>query len=109
MNDPAVLRELSVLLLAGSDHHRSVSEATRMHTVLERFHPEPSQADLQEKKDLFFFRPVTKLQGTKMLDLGEIKIRDEHSDEFAGTVELLITQFIEFRLVKKNHPWTERN
>jgi pimeloyl-ACP methyl ester carboxylesterase len=96
LSDPSVLRELSILIIAGSDDARAVSEATRMHTVLARYHPEPLQTEVLEKKDLFFVKPETKLQGTKMLDIRELN------------VETTIGDFIEYRLVKKSFPWQDR-
>jgi pimeloyl-ACP methyl ester carboxylesterase len=97
MSHPAVLNDLSVLIIAAGEDSRAASEARRMHAVWERYHPEPPEAKAVEKKDLFLFALKTKLPGTKMLDIRELE------------VESMIAEFIDVRLVKQSFPWKDRN
>jgi len=88
-------REVSVMIVAGKLERRSVADAKRLHTMFERFHPQPPPKDRAQEKDLFYGTLDTKLQGTKLLtaNLG---------------LEKHIAKFIELRLVNRPFPWSER-
>lgn len=96
LSDPAVLTNLSILLVAGHGDARGMADADRMHKLLLRYHPKPSDAERAEKQDLSFERPDTALQGTKMFGVSGLKLE--------GT----IANFIEVRLVRKSFPWQDR-
>lgn len=96
LNDPAVRTQLSIMLIAGRGDARGLSDASRMHAILQRYHPEPLESERREKQDLFFRRPDTTLQGTKMFDVGGLNFEEP------------IAEFLEYRLVKQNFPWQDR-
>lgn len=62
-------KQLSVMLVAGSEDAKSLSEAKRLNMKLQQFHPKPSGDDAIDRKqlDLFLVTPGTELQGSKLL------------------------------------------
>jgi pimeloyl-ACP methyl ester carboxylesterase len=62
-------KALSVMLVAGSDDGKSLSEAKRINSKLQQFHPKPSGDDALDRKqlDLFLVTPPTELVGSKLL------------------------------------------
>jgi len=95
MASDSVRRDLSLLLIVGKGSSKHVREANRLFKSFERFHPAPPEEEKAAKKDLFLVQPDTKLQGTKLL--GENL-----------NLEETIARFVEFRLVNKQYPWTDR-
>ncbi len=96
MSHPAVRSQLSMLIAVGSRDSKSLSEAKRLYSMVERFHQEPPPEEATEKKDLFLGTFDTDLQGTKMLGRGL-------------PVEGWIANFIQLRLVNQNFPWRDRS
>ncbi len=96
LDDPNVRSLLSIYLIAGRKNAKAFDEIQRLHTALERFHPEPpAKEQTLSKKELMIKGFDTDLQGTKLL----------------GTrgfiTEGLIAKFIEMRLSKQDLPWME--
>ena len=94
--------EVSVMIVAGKRNSRALRDARRLHTMLERYHPEPSKEDREKSKedrekelDLYYGWFDTSVQGTKMLGqrLG---------------LEDYIFGFIRRRLVDRPFPWQHR-
>lgn len=99
---PAVQREIPMLIIVGKQDSKALQEAKRIHSVFEKFHPEPTGDTVSEKNDkrtLFFIKLDTSLQGTKLLD-----------PKF--NVQALIGDFMYRRLTKcedsKDWTWSER-
>ncbi|MBN2476488.1 MAG: alpha/beta fold hydrolase [Pirellulales bacterium] len=88
-------REVSVMIVVGGRNSRAVSEAKRLHTMFERFHPDPPPGEKTPEKDLFYGTLDTKLQGTKLL--GAKLNLEKH-----------IAQFIQLRLENRAIPWSKR-
>ena len=66
---PAVQRDISMMILVGKQNAKAMEEAKRIHGIFEKFHPEPTGDDKNDKKTLFWMIKLdTKLQGTKLLD-----------------------------------------
>jgi pimeloyl-ACP methyl ester carboxylesterase len=95
LEDPKVRGLLSIYLIAGRENAKGFEEVQRLHTALERFHPEPAKEQTDSKKDLFIKGLETNLQGSRLLG----------SRGFI--TEGLIAKFIELRLVKQDFPWQE--
>ena len=94
------VRRLSTMVIVGMKESRARTDARRVRTYLERFHP-PVPKDPEEvkkNKDFFFVELNTSLQGTKLLTQRALK------------VDAMLAKFIELRLVNKqdNLPWTDR-
>jgi len=87
-------KEVSVLIITGKDDSRAVRDAQRLRDMLKIHHPEPSEAERAEKKDLFYGALNTKLQGTRML--GQDLNLEKH-----------IAHFILLRVVNRPFPWVE--
>lgn len=99
---PAIQREIPILMVVGKQDSKAMQEAKRIHSIFERYHPEPTGDTTTEKNDrrtLFFVPLPTSLQGTKLLD-----------PKF--NVASYISDFINRRLVKseesKDWTWSER-
>jgi alpha-beta hydrolase superfamily lysophospholipase len=96
---PALKSELSMMIVAGKQDNKGTSEAKRLHTSLQSFHPKVKDdpEEIRKKQDLFLVQPETTLQGTKLLGSGL-------------PVMLNIRNFIELRLVNRmaEFPWTDR-
>jgi pimeloyl-ACP methyl ester carboxylesterase len=67
--NPITRKQLSIMLVAGSEEAKSLSEAKRLNSKLQQFHPKPSGDDALDRKqlDLFLVTPGTELQGSKLL------------------------------------------
>ncbi len=100
LGDPTVRNDLSVLLMVGEDDAKAVGEAKRVYSTFEKSHPEPPKDLWQERKTLFYFPLKTKLQGTKVLEVKDLK------------ADKAIAEFLDLRLVKsdvsKTWDWKER-
>lgn len=96
-----VRRKLSTMLVVGTRNKVAYSDATRLHTKLERFHapvPKEPQEQLQ-KQDLFYIKSNTQLQGASLT-----------SANVRPPINPFILHFIKLRLVNKADifPWAER-
>jgi hypothetical protein len=92
-------KPISKMICVGADDNKALTEAKRLHSMLERFHGKaPPREEAAEKQDLFFVTAETELQGTKLLDLNAFTIGND-----------LLT-FIRLRLVARmdHFPWEER-
>lgn len=98
----AVRSELSISLIVGEDDRRAFSYTKRIHNRLRRYHRDPPEDEVADKKDLFMDAFPTSLQGTKLL--GETLTVDGSE----VSVNQLITTFIDWRLVNQTYPWKER-
>ena len=96
MAHPAVLRQLSVLIVVGKGSSKEARDASRLNSLFSRFHPEVPREEAAEKQDLFYGRLDTKLQGTSMLGVQGLNL------------EAMIGRFIELRLSRQSYPWRER-
>jgi pimeloyl-ACP methyl ester carboxylesterase len=96
MVHPNVVRDLSVLVIAGKESYRAMQDAKRLHGTLARHHPEPP-SELAADQQMIWLRALpTSLQGTPLVN------------EKTMRVDRMISQFIDARLVKINYPWVER-
>jgi len=99
LNNPAVARNIPMLILVGGESSRLVADAERIHKLLSKNHPEPTEEDREKylaKKTLFLGVLRTGMQGAKMLQ-----------DKKLG-VEKHIARFIDLRLVNSDEAreWT---
>ncbi len=96
---PAVQRDIAILILVGRQDSKAMKESKQIHSIFEKYHPEPTGDNVTDKKTLFFGKLDTKLQGTKLLD-----------PKF--NVPAIIADFIHRRLAKseesKDWTWRER-
>ena len=86
---------LSVYMLVGEQSPRELSSSQRIYDRLLRFHPEPPPELAREKKDLFFDKYPTSLQGTKLLGANL-------------NVDQRIASFLRLRLADREIPWQDR-
>ena len=93
---PNVRADLSVLIVVGKGNSKAFAEAKRLKGAFDKYHPEPPQEEMLQKKDLYFDTPNTSLQGAKLLA------------EKSFEVQQHIATFIELRVGKKPFPWAER-
>jgi pimeloyl-ACP methyl ester carboxylesterase len=97
--NPVIQRDIAMLILVGNKEAKAFGDARRICGFFERFHPEPTGDDKNDKKTLFFVKLDTSLQGTKLLD-PKFNVPD------------LITDFLYRRLTKspesKTWTWQER-
>jgi pimeloyl-ACP methyl ester carboxylesterase len=96
---PDVRSKLSIMIVAGKQDNKSYSEAKRLHTSFENFHPKKfvDDEDRRTKMDLFLVEPDTSLAGTKLL-------------QAATKVPNNVANFVNLRLVAKEgeYSWSER-
>lgn len=70
-NKGNVIPDVAMLIIVGKQDKKALNDATRIHGIFERFHPEPegdTAAEKNDKRTLFFVKLDTSLQGTKLLD-----------------------------------------
>lgn len=95
----ATRKQIAVLLVAGNAEVKSLSEAKRLHSKLQQFHPKPTgDAEIDRKQqDLFLVTADTELQGDKLLNR-------------ALPVANKIANFLNLRLVERQdqYSWTDR-
>jgi pimeloyl-ACP methyl ester carboxylesterase len=96
LQQPNVRSDLSIMIVAGEGNGKSLKEAKRLFTVLERFHPIPPTDEGADKQTLWLRTPATSLQGTRLLN------------EKSMRVDQMILKFIELRLVRQPIEWVER-
>lgn len=101
LNNLAVARDIPMLILVGGESSRLVADSERIHRLLSKNHPDPTDDDPQAriaKKTLFLGVLKTGMQGAKMLQ-----------DKKLG-VERHIARFIDLRLVSSDvaREWTWR-
>jgi pimeloyl-ACP methyl ester carboxylesterase len=98
-SNPVTRKQLSVMLVAGSQDPKSLAEAKRLHTKLQQFHPKPTGDQAIDRKtvDLFIVTPDTQLQGSKLLAP-------------ALPISNNIGMFLNMRLVEKQdqYTWSDR-
>jgi pimeloyl-ACP methyl ester carboxylesterase len=98
---PAVQSDIAVLILVGKKNAKAMEEARRIHSIFEKYHPEPTGDDKIDKKTLFLGPLNTSVQGTKLLD-----------PKLNLNVQAVISDFVNRRLVKseesKEWTWKER-
>jgi len=94
---PAIQRDIAMLILVGRQDAKAMKEAKQIHSIFEKYHPEPTGDNVTDKKTLFFGKMDTKLQGTKLLD-----------PKF--NVPAIIADFLHRRLSKseESRDWTWR-
>lgn len=92
---PVIQKQLSIMLIVGEDDRTASREAKSIHSRLARFRDVPTDP---KDLDLVYLKPNTTLQGTQLINVPGLPLRD-----YIGT-------FIEHRLVRKagDFPWTER-
>ena len=99
LSHPFLRSQMSTMIVAGKQDSKSYNEARQLHSSLEVAHVKVSDdPDEQRKKlDLFFVKPETSLEGTKLLTN-------------ALSVPNNIANFIKLRLVDKaaEYTWSER-
>jgi hypothetical protein len=62
------IAEIPTLIMVGSKDTASLNDAKRVNDQFGRYLPEPPEAEVAEKKNLFFFQFDTTLQGFKLLN-----------------------------------------
>jgi pimeloyl-ACP methyl ester carboxylesterase len=102
IKNPVVQSDIAVMILVGKQDPKALKEAERIYGVFERWHPEPTGADKNEKLDrqtLILGKLDTKLQGKGLLDR-------------TFNIESYIADFCYRRLVKSDAArewgWKER-
>ncbi len=93
--DPAIRSDLSLLIVTGRRNARLLSESKRLYNALAKFHDISPSLPI-ENRTLFYQTPATSLQGQALLD------------EKSLTVEQMILEFVDLRLVKPPLPWQMR-
>ena len=93
---PPIRQQLSIYLAYGARDAKVADECENILEIFERYHPEPPRDRVLELKDLYFFAPETRLQGSELLN----------SREFALTPK--IVHFIEARLGRVDFPYVPR-
>ena len=63
-----IIPDVALLILVGKQDPKALAEANRIHSIFERYHPEPTGDNKTDKRTLFFGKFDTSLQGTKLLD-----------------------------------------
>lgn len=100
---PGVREAISVMILVGKQNPTAWREAQRLHAALAKYHAQPPSGISQEERarweqdnlDLFIRSFDTKLQGSKMLAVLDLRVHQR------------IATFIQLRLVRKEFPWHE--
>ncbi|MDX1945311.1 MAG: alpha/beta fold hydrolase [Pirellulaceae bacterium] len=99
LSHPIIRGKLSTMIVAGKQNAKSYNEARQLHSSMETFHVKVSDdpEEQREKLDLFFIKPETSLEGTKLL-ANALKVPNN------------IANFIKLRLVDKADEltWSER-
>ena len=91
----AMLGELSVMIVVGDGDSRAVQQAKRFEAIFRRNQPKAT-AEKIEDRTLFHVKLDTSLQGTKLLGVPSLKLKQR------------IAYFIELRLVNQNFTWKDR-
>jgi pimeloyl-ACP methyl ester carboxylesterase len=97
MASPAVRGRISVMLIVGKDSPSDLREAERLNATFRRYHPD-ADAEKPADRSLFYWKAPTKLQGTKIM--GVANLRQSLAEGIA--------MFIKLRLVDQSFPWAER-
>ena len=98
LRQPDIQKDLSVMLIAGTGDSKTIDDVKRIYSSLAKYRPDPptDSKEIAEKQTLFFTKPATSLSGTKMLGEKSLNLNSK------------IGTFIDFRLVQKKFPWTDR-
>ncbi|HRX80703.1 MAG TPA: hypothetical protein P5307_16655, partial [Pirellulaceae bacterium] len=94
LNHPIIQKSMSIMIIVGEDDRSAASDAKTIHSRLERLRTDQDP----KNPDLVYLKPNTTLQGTQLINVPGLPLRD------------YIGVFIEQRLVRKSSefPWTER-
>jgi pimeloyl-ACP methyl ester carboxylesterase len=100
LNTPAIQRQLSLLFAVGAEDRKSLSDASRMHSRIEKLRPSLKNETIEEQRrlrDIFFIAAPTTLQGTKLTDA-------------SLRVNRAIVEVIQMRLLNRRDEfrWAER-
>ncbi|MEX0865888.1 MAG: alpha/beta fold hydrolase [Pirellulales bacterium] len=87
---------ISVMILCGKADSQSMNNADKLFAILSAGRPKVAEKDRREKQSLFLFPLETELQAGKLVSEQQFQ------------VPLFVHGFINARLVKKSHPWTDR-
>jgi hypothetical protein len=69
LTQPAIKKELTIVIIVGREDSKSFADARKMNTQLENFRPEMKKDDVKnEDRSLFFFGLDTNLVGTDLLN-----------------------------------------
>lgn len=98
LEHPAIRSGLSVLIVAGGEDSKAAADAKRLHKLLEAARPKASGP----QQNLFLGLAPTKLQGTKLLGVRELKIGKM-------TPQQVIGAFIQLRVASQPYQWQKRN
>ena len=90
VQNQAVRKDISVLVLVGKNDGIALGEAKRVHSIFEREHPKPDPEKKTDQQTLFFTPLETKLQGTNLLTEKNLKAGD------------IIANFLNLRLIKND-------
>jgi alpha-beta hydrolase superfamily lysophospholipase len=97
---PGIQRSISMAIIVGSKDSSNLRDAQRLHRMLEQARgrtANPANKAPDEEQDLWFERPSTSLQGTKMLGQKSLG------------VEQAVLRFIQLRLAGEPIPWARRD
>ncbi|HEX3999031.1 MAG TPA: alpha/beta fold hydrolase [Pirellulales bacterium] len=100
LGTPLLQTGLSVLIIAGEKNSKAMDEAKRIYNRLAPLRPKPTDdREVMDKQDLFLSTvKAASLQGPNILN----------DKSILPQLTLVIGQFIEWRLVNKKFPWTDR-
>jgi pimeloyl-ACP methyl ester carboxylesterase len=96
MKNRAIQQRISTLIAFGENDSKAARDAKNIHKILERYHPDPPNHEIREKKDLFFVPVETSLQGTELLLKPQFGLFP------------MLQGFVEARLVEKDFEWIKR-
>ncbi len=97
---PIIQKTLSVMLIVGEGDRSAASATKKIHLQLERMREDPPEnpEERMKKQDLFYLKPNTTLQGTRLVNVPSLPLKKN------------IGLFIDLRLVRNSDsfPWMER-
>ena len=98
---PQLKTDLSVLIIAGDKNKKAMDDAKRINTLIGAARPKPPSdaRDIEDRQDLF----LSKIEGASLQ--GPNILNDK---TILPQLDLVVGQFIEWRLVNKKFPWTNR-
>jgi pimeloyl-ACP methyl ester carboxylesterase len=101
VNTPLLRTDLSVLILAGEKNSHAMNDAKQINTIIATARPKPptDPKEIEDRQDLFF----SKVKGASLL--GPNILNDK---TILSQLDLVVGQFVEWRLTNKKFPWTNR-
>ncbi|TWU23814.1 alpha/beta hydrolase [Bythopirellula polymerisocia] len=96
LKQPDLVKEVSVMIIYGSENSRAKQDAENVFNNFERYHPDPPIDQVRELKDLFEYPLPTTLQGSKLLIDPRFKML------------AAIDSFLKARLSDKSYKWISR-